>query len=452
MNIKETINNRDVVLILILIFLSRIFTYFFFEIKPLDTIDFYMQIFPLDYLHQDLLKTLINGHSQPFGYNLFIGIVLKIFNGNELDSIHFIHQINIFLTIIICILSLKISKLIFNISNIEKIFLILILSLNPFFIFWENFLLYAHLSCFFHFLLFYNFLFYFKNFKLITFVNIFLILTLLSFIHALYHPLLLILIFIVLQFINKRICKKEFISFTIFLIFSLAPLIKNYYLFNTFSNSSWLGFNWYATVHAIDHKYRDICDFSDVTDEDVDKISEKIEFQNNDLYKREFLVGSKSGFNNIGYISKSKICTKKTFDFVINNPKEWISNRIYYFLMSSGKFSIDYSSDSLMGWKKNFKILDTIQNKKNFKRARQFFLIAIKIIFLFFLIKIIFNSNVKQFYKNSLLIYLCIVIYVITISHFFNAWEQERFMYSFWILNIIFYNYIFMIVKKIINK
>ena len=139
MNIKETINNRDVVLILILIFLFAIFTYFFFEIKPLDTIDFYMQIFPLDYLHQDLLKALINGHSQPFGYNLFIGIVLKIFNGNELDPIHFIHQINIFLTIIICILSLKISKLIFNISNIEKIFFILILSLNPFFIFWKIF-------------------------------------------------------------------------------------------------------------------------------------------------------------------------------------------------------------------------------------------------------------------------------------------------------------------------
>ena len=252
MNIKGSINNKDVVLILILIFFSRTFSYFFLEIKPLDTIDFYMQIFPLDYLHQDLFKTLINGHSQPFGYNLFIGIVLKIFDGNELNSIHFLHNVNIFLTIIICVLSIKISKLIFKISNLEKVLLILILSLNPFFIFWENFLLYAHLSCFFHFLLFYNFLLYFKNFKLISFVNIFLNLTFLSFIHALYHPLLLIFIFILLQIINRRISKKEFICFAFFLILSLAPLIKNYYLFNTFSNSSWLGFNWYATVHAIE--------------------------------------------------------------------------------------------------------------------------------------------------------------------------------------------------------
>lgn len=51
MNIKKTINSKDLVLILILIFLSRIFTFFFLEIKPLDTKDFYMQIFTLDYLH-----------------------------------------------------------------------------------------------------------------------------------------------------------------------------------------------------------------------------------------------------------------------------------------------------------------------------------------------------------------------------------------------------------------
>ena len=452
MNIKKTINSRDLVLISILIFLSRIFSYFFLEIKPLDTIDHYMQIFPLDYLHQDLLKTLINGHSQPFGYNLFVGVILKIFNGNELNSIFFIHQINIFLTIIICVLSLRISKLIFKISDLEKGFLILILTLNPFFIFWENYMLYAHLSCFLHFLLFYNLLLYFKNRKLISFVNIFLILTLLTFIHALYHPLLLIFIFPVLQFINKRISKKEFISFFFFLILSLAPLIKNYYLFNTFSNSSWLGFNWYATVHAIDHKYRDICDFSDVTDEDVDIILEKIKFQNNNLYKKEFLLGSKSDFNNVGYISKSKICTRKTFDFIINNPKEWISNRIFYFLMSTGKFSIDYSADTLRGWRENFNILETIQNNKKFKRLRQFSLIVTKIIFFIFLIKIIFNLNKNCFYKNSLLIYLCIVMYVLSISHFFNAWEQERFMYSFWVLNIIFFNYILIMIKKIINK
>lgn len=452
MNFKNNVNNRDFILILILISFSRIITYFFLEIKPLDSIDFYMQIFPLDYLHQDLLKTLINGHSQPFGYNLLIGIVLKIFNGNELNSIHFIHLINIFLTIIICVLSLKISKLIFKISNLEKVFLILILSLNPFFIFWENFLLYAHLTCFLHFLLFYNLLLYFKNFKLISFVYIFLILTLLSFIHALYHPLLLIFIFIVLQFINKQICKKEFISFAIFLILSIAPLIKNYYLFNTFSNSSWLGFNWFATVHAIDHKYRNSCDFLDVTEEDVNKILEKMEFQNNNLYKKKFLVGSKSDFNNIGYISKSKICTTKTFNFIKNNPKEWTLNRIYYFLMSSGKFSIDYSPDSLKGWKKNFKILDTIQNNQYLKRLRQISLIVIKIIFLIFLIKIIFNLKENRFYKNSLLVYLCIVMYVLGISHFFNAWEQERFMYSFWVLNIIFFNYILLLIKKIINE
>jgi hypothetical protein len=448
MTIGKRINKCDLILIILFIIISRLLFYFLLEIRPLEKIDFYMQIFPIEFLYQDLFKTLINGHSQPFGYNLFIGLLLKIFSGNELYVVKCIHLINIFITFVLTILSLKISIELFEINKLKKFFLIIILTFNPFFIFWENFMLYAHISLFLHVVIFYHLIIYFRFNILGSYFLIFLSLTLLTFIHALYHPFLLLLIFFIIFFLKKKFILKEFKIFLILFILSLTPLIKNYFLFNSFGNSSWMGFNWYATIHAIDHEYRDICYFGDITDADIKKFLDKKKIQDDLIYKKEFLLEKKSEFNNIGYIYKSKICNTKTIQFIFKNPVDWIISRAYYFFMSVGKFSIDYSADSLLGWRDSFGIMETIQNNDILKRSRQIFLIFLKFFCIFFLLKKIFTHNQNYYYKKTLLVYLSIVTYVVLVSHIFNAWEQERFMYSFWILNIIIINHILNFVKK----
>ena len=114
MTIGKRIHKCDLILIILFLIISRLLFYFLLEIRPLEKIDFYMQIFPIEFLYQDLFKTLINGHSQPFGYNLFIGLLLKIFSGNELYVVKCIHLINIFITFVLTILSLKISYMLRN--------------------------------------------------------------------------------------------------------------------------------------------------------------------------------------------------------------------------------------------------------------------------------------------------------------------------------------------------
>jgi hypothetical protein len=75
------------------------------------------------------------------------------------------------------------------------------------------------------------------------------------------------------------------------------------------------------------------------------------------------------------------------------------------------------------------------------------------IIFMFviyiFLIYRFYFSKEKIFIKKSLFCIFALYSYLVFVGHFFNGWEQERFLYTGFVLQIIFINFI---IKKLVKK
>ena len=159
MNISYFKEKKILLFSIFLFFLIRIF---FFQ-RGITFNGFgYWQIANLDLLKEDLIKTIYYFHYQPPLWNMLIGSIIKITSQSEdlakniLLLIHWSFSIGI----LFVIYKIKI-KMDFN----NKIFLISLLTiiLNPSLIFFENFALYNHFSCFVFFLIFYNFYLLAKN-------------------------------------------------------------------------------------------------------------------------------------------------------------------------------------------------------------------------------------------------------------------------------------------------
>ena len=54
------------------------------------------------------------------------------------------------------------------------------------------------------------------------------------------------------------------------------------------------------------------------------------------------MVGNLSGKNNLGGIYKSKECLQIFFNYIVENPFQWLESRFYNLLLSHGKLSIDH--------------------------------------------------------------------------------------------------------------
>ena len=105
-NYLDFYNIKNLIFLIILFLSSRLFL--FQLIGYNNTIDFF-HYSNIDLLKSDLLKTIYYNHSQPLLLNLFLGLLLKIFDGNlERISLVF-YFLNIFLTIGIIIFSDRLS-------------------------------------------------------------------------------------------------------------------------------------------------------------------------------------------------------------------------------------------------------------------------------------------------------------------------------------------------------
>ena len=116
-----------------------------------NTIDFF-HYSNIELLKSDLLKTIYYNHSQPLLLNFFLGLLLKIFNGNLEKISLFFYLLNILLTIGIIIFSYKIMRL-FLINKKVIYFILLLLTINPNFIYYENYSnpIYSHINCYLYF-------------------------------------------------------------------------------------------------------------------------------------------------------------------------------------------------------------------------------------------------------------------------------------------------------------
>jgi hypothetical protein len=350
--------------------------------------------------------------------------------------------LNIFLTFLIIIYSIKILEQFYIKKRFTYLIIIFFIVLNPTFVFWENYIMYAHLTCFLYFQIFYFLLKFYKNYSIKYEIFIYLSLLTLTFIHSLYHPLIIVLFFITFQLLNKFTRNvKSYLIFFLFLCISITPLLKNKIIFGIFANGSSLGVNWFITIHSMD-LHRDKCLFVVSKEDNTNYFKE---FEKDPKYFTHPVLngnGPISQLNNPGMIYKSKLCFKETIKEIKNNFFLWFKKRIYYFLMSHGKFSIDYSYNSVINWKKNFSFLEIIQNNIYAKAIRQFVLISFVFSMYLFFIKKIFFSKENLINRKVFFTIFSLYSYMLFMGHFFNSWEQERFMYAGMVLYLIYIRYL----------
>ena len=441
-NYNNNFNYKDYLIIFFSFILVRFIIFFYFEISPIPSISHFWQYIDEYYLYKDLFNSLIYLHFQPFGFNLLLGLFLKIANGKIPAMVNLILSFNIFLTFLIIIYSTKILEQFYIKKRFTYLIIIFFIVLNPTFVFWENYIMYAHLTCYLYFQIFYFLLKFYKNYSIKYEIYIYLSLLTLTFIHSLYHPLIILLFFIIFQFLNKFTRNiKSYLIFFLFFFLSITPLLKNKIIFGIFANSSSLGPNWFITIHSMDLQ-RDKCLFEISKEDNVNYFKE---FDKDPKYFTHTVLngsGAIAQLNNPGMIYKSKLCFKETIKEIKNNFFLWFKTRIYYFLMSHGKFSIDYSYDSVINWKKNFSFLEIIQNNIYAKRIRQFVLISLVFSMYLFFIKKIFFTGENLINRKVFFTIFTLYSYMLFMGHFFNSWEQERFMYSGMVLYLIYIRFL----------
>ena len=137
----------NLILFVILTFLStRIITYFYYGIS-IDTywISGVWQHINQKYLEENLLSSLLYFHAQPPFWNLILGLGVKFQNLMPLNI--YFNFLNFIFTLIILICSCQILKFLkFSKFQIYVITLILI-TLSPSILFFENLPIYAHFTC-----------------------------------------------------------------------------------------------------------------------------------------------------------------------------------------------------------------------------------------------------------------------------------------------------------------
>lgn len=446
------INKYFVIILLIIFCLSRIIIHKS-GIYP-NLLFGYWQILDTKLLSEDLIKSIFFLHSEPILWNLFLGVLLKIFRNDSQLVTYFLHFYHMILTFFIIYYSILISDF-FKSSIKVKFCLAIILVLSPNLIFYENWLFYTHTTSFLFFQLTYFLFQFFKKNQFKFEFSIYVNLLLLTMLWKAFHPFIIFLFFLLFLFLCKNLnFRRSFILFSSFFIISIIPMIKNKIIFGFFSNGSLIGLNLTQTIPSNFKVY-----FIDI-DKNINNctfyIGERdennyfIEFKKNkDDYNHPSLVGNLSGKNNLGGIYKSKECIKVFFSYITENPFQWIASRFYNLLHSHGKPAIDHGF-SPINWDKT-KLQSFVKFMKSNDYLKYFMglilIIYMLIIYLFVIYKFLLSKE-EDFIKKSLLCIFILYSYLVFVGHFFNGWEQERFLYTGFVLQIIF---IIFLIKKLIK-
>ena len=388
-------------------------------------------------LKNDLFNSLIYLHSQPPLWNLFNGIIAKIMNG-EINLISkFFNIYHCFLTLLIIYFSIKILRE-FYLNNKIEIFIFFFITLNPSIIFFENIFHYTHTTLFFFTLNTYNIIKLFKTNNYKYEIYIYLNILILIFIWSLFQPILLLIVFLSIRLLRKN-SKKVFFVFSLIFIISLSPMIKNKIIFDVLTPSSKSGQD-FGTVFS---DWRDYCGDPQ---KEMGIYEKKYLEEYNSTFDHPSLVGEKSGYNNLGIIVLGKNCFKVTLKRIIQNPLVYLEDRGKAFLASHGKFAFDYVYPNPIGWKKYYENVSNLYKNKKVKLSRQAIIFTIMMYIYFTILHFIFFSKNNNELKKGLLVSSIPYIYLLSVGTLGAATEQERIMYTGFVVYILFFIILF---KKI---
>ena len=199
----------------------------------------FFQIIDPELLKHRLLESLYYLHIQPPGFNLYTGIILKLFPNDYAAAFHALHLIY---GAAICCLLYHLMR-VCGVHRGIAFALSALFIVSPGVVMFENFFLYEYMLVFLLLItataLYYFFARYRTIYAVAFFGDLFLLVLLRNFFHLIY---LLAAVGLLLYFgRDKR--KAIFLAGIVPVLLTLALYCKNWVLFGSFSSSTWMGMN-----------------------------------------------------------------------------------------------------------------------------------------------------------------------------------------------------------------
>ncbi len=198
-------------------------------------------------LKANLLESVFYLHSQPPLFNLFIGIIIKLFPQNSAAAFHVCY--------FVCglVLTVSLYSLMVRVGIRERLAAVLtfLFMISPPTILFEHILLYTYpvvtLLCLSGVMLF-TFL---KSGKFRDGLVFFLLLSTITLTRSLYHIVWIAATIFVVTAIRRNMWKAVLKSALVPLLLVVALYAKNYVLFGTFSSSTWMGMSFFKMTTYI---------------------------------------------------------------------------------------------------------------------------------------------------------------------------------------------------------
>ena len=453
MKIKKNLFFSNYFIYILLIFVvSRLFLSFILGID-MNNLNYGYKLLDYPNLENSFLNSIIYLHSQTPGWNLLNAISFKIFTGNLTIiyvAFNILFSLLTFFIIYYAILICREFDLNFN----GQIIIIFFLLINPTIIFYENLFDYNQIVTFLFTQMSYFIIKFFKSnekkFEILTYVN----LLLLSYFWALFQPALILLVFIIFRFFDREYFKNIFIIFIIISL-SLIPSIKNKIVFDIFTSSSKSGVD-FSTIFP---DWLDSCVSSEknedqefIIHDNIEKYFpyyEKIYLKEIKQISNEFVVGKSSKHNNVAYFILGKKCQTNAIYKIFDNPNYYILDRFKTFLASHGKFGFDFMSAEPKNWNKYYYNIKKFYNVPEIKLTKQIIIFILCMFIYFSLLKFVFFTNRNSSLGKALFIIGLIYFYLLALCTLGAGTEQERYLYTGFVINILF---MIIILKKILRN
>ena len=448
-NFKNIILKNQIFLFFIIFIISRLFIHYVLEISSFE-LNYGYKLLELNLLTNDFLKSILFLHAQTPGWNIINGLPAIILNGDIIKLTVFFNIFHSLLTFLIIYYSILISRE-FNLSLKGQLIIFIFIFLHPTVIFYENFFDYNQISTFLFTQMSFFIIKFFKSNEKKYEIYIYLSLFTQGLFWAAFLPILILFIFIVIRFFNKASLNLYLIVVTIFFV-SLTPHIKNKVIFGVFTNSS----KSLVDTSVMFPDWLDRCVSPEKkTDpnfklfDNIEKYFpyyEKIYFKKyNKIISHPAAVGKTSRHNNVAYFPIGENCRKLTKKKIFEDPVFFFNDRFKSFLASHGKFGFDFMWPKPQGWNKYYKFLDDLYKNPKIKLTRQIIIFILCMTVYLTLIYFILFSKKDIRLRKALFIIGLLYAYVVTACTLGTGVEQERYIYTGFISNILF---VIIILKK----
>lgn len=444
-------------IIILFYIVSRFILYKYFDIEfvYIQT----MHLLDADWINQNLIQSIWYNHSQPPLFNLLYGLSDLIFNQYSKDFFFlFFHLLGI-LTVIY---SYKILRMI-SVSQKLSLTIVLIYLITPATILYENWFFYTQIVVFL--LVFAGYqLFRYIDLKKQSNLSIYLIsIVLISLISSYFHILWMIVMVIIPVIIikEKRITIIKYLLIPFLIV--LSVYIKNYFVFDQFSTSSWFGINFTRiTAKLLDENLKQklfsekrltqAAHFNGFTNVRMLPDLERIYFHKKTGIKildERLKSNGNVNYNNIIFVAFSKDALKDDIFVLKNYPDVYLSG-------VKNAFQLYFYSPSLYPWVKSNREKIFIYNKffDSFVYGAGKYTSTGKITIVLypFLILIsfflLFKKNISNPLKIFIIYSLLNILYVMFVGNLFEYGENNRFRFY---TEIFYYILIGTILQEIIK-